>query len=425
MGCAATSASAAPASGSWVGWVRVVGSADAIDDPEAWQKVRRRVDTFTGTATRRLLTGPPRSCSVRHAVAAGSLRRDATGRDDGASTPRVRYRRQGACPTATIRRPRGPLVPARRRARADRGSAATSPGSRRSAGSRSTATTTPGAGRSTSRARSGSRSGTTSASGRRRRPGRPSPTRACPAPAGSRAPRPQLRRARARAAGRGRPATSSSSAARRRATAVDAHRGRAARRGRAAAGPGCPRSASGAATAWPRSCPTSPRRSSALLATAIARRRLVVLRAGVRDAGRGRPVRPDRAHRAARRRRLPLRRPGRSTGRRRWPRSAPRCRPSAPRSSSPTCDPSRRRGGHAGRGAVVAARSPTTGAARLRPGPVRPPAVRAVLVGHHRACPSRSSTATAASCSSTSRRSRCTRTSGPATASAGSPRPAG
>ena len=39
----------------------------------------------------------------------------------------------------------------------------------------------------------------------------------------------------------------------------------------------------------------------------LARRRLVVLRAGVRDEGRRRPVRPDRAHGPAGRRRLPVR----------------------------------------------------------------------------------------------------------------------
>ena len=57
--------------------------------------------------------------------------------------------------------------------------------------------------------------------------------------------------------------------------------------------------------------------------------------------------------------------------------------------------------------------------------PVRPPAVGALQLGHDRACPSRSCTARAGSCSSTSRRCTCTSTRRPATASSGSRRPAG
>ena len=83
--------------------------------------------------------------------------------------------------------------------------------------------------------------------------------------------------------------------------------------------------------------------------------------------------------------------------------------------------------------AVPRRRAPTTGAAllaerrsaRVRPGAVRPPALRALQLGHDRAARRRSCTATAASPSSTSRRSRCTTTSAPATASSGSPPPAG
>ena len=63
--------------------------------------------------------------------------------------------------------------------------------------------------------------------------------------------------------------------------------------------------------------------------------------------------------------------------------------------------------------------------ARVRAGAVRPPALRALQLGHHRACRRRSCTATAASPSSTSRPSRCTTTSAPATGSSGSPPPAG
>ena len=130
------------------------------------------------------------------------------------------------------------------------------------------------------------------------------------------------------------------------------------------------------------------------------RRDLVVVRAGVRHRSVDRPVRPDRADGAARRRRLPLRRPGRSTAR---PRSAAiRARAAAVAATVvvPYLAPDRRRrpcpapmpGTSCSRGA---------GAARVRAGAVRPPALRPLLVGHDRACPSRSSTATAASCSST------------------------
>ena len=64
-------------------------------------------------------------------------------------------------------------------------------------------------------------------------------------------------------------------------------------------------------------------------------------------------------------------------------------------------------------------------AADLRAGAVRPPAVAALQLGHDRACPSRSSTARAGSCSSTSSTCTCTSTRRRATASSGSPRPAG
>ena len=55
------SASAAPASGSWVGWVRVVGSADAIDDPGAWQKVRSEGGHLHRDSNRGGPPGPPRT----------------------------------------------------------------------------------------------------------------------------------------------------------------------------------------------------------------------------------------------------------------------------------------------------------------------------------------------------------------------------
>ena len=61
----------------------------------------------------------------------------------------------------------------------------------------------------------------------------------------------------------------------------------------------------------------------------------------------------------------------------------------------------------------------------LRAGAVRPPAVGALLLRHHRPAQGASSSATAASCSSTSSSSACTATWAPATASSGTPPPAG
>ena len=69
--------------------------------------------------------------------------------------------------------------------------------------------------------------------------------------------------------------------------------------------------------------------------------------------------------------------------------------------------------------------SRSRGAARVRPGRARPSALRALFVGHDRACRSRSCTATAASCSSISRCSGCTPTCARPTASSGSPPPGG
>ena len=61
--------------------------------------------------------------------------------------------------------------------------------------------------------------------------------------------------------------------------------------------------------------------------------------------------------------------------------------------------------------------------AGVHAGAVRPPAVGALLVGDDRACRRASCSRTAGSSSSTSRRSRCTTTSVPATGSCGSPPP--
>ena len=149
------------------------------------------------------------------------------------------------------------------------------------------------------------------------------------------------------------------------------HGRRAARRGRAL--PGRASSAArrrGAATEWRRSCPTSPRRSSALLATASPRRDLVVLRAGVRDPGRRRPVRPDRAHGPARDRRLPVRRPRRRPGGAEVAeiRAALPSRSRRP-SSCPTSPGGRGRGGRARRGCRGRGCSPTPAPLAFEPVP--------------------------------------------------------
>ena len=80
--------------------------------------------------------------------------------------------------------------------------------------------------------------------------------------------------------------------------------------GRRASRPGCARSASSAATASSPTCRTSPRPSPPSSPRAVARRGLVELLAGLRRAQRDRPLRADRAEGAARGRRLPLRRQG-------------------------------------------------------------------------------------------------------------------
>ena len=149
------------------------------------------------------------------------------------------------------------------------------------------------------------------------------------------------------------------------------------------------------------------------------RRDLLLLRAGVRHPHGGRPVAPDRADGAGRGRRLPVRRQADRPRRRRWPRSGPRCRRCGTSSNSPTSMPGRAPtalGGAGGRDRraadVRAGRRSTTRSTCCTP-PARP------------ACRSRSCTATAASCWSTSRCWRCTTTSARATGSSGSPPPAG
>ena len=151
-------------------------------------------------------------------------------------------------------------------------------------------------------------------------------------------------------------------------------------------------------------------------------RDLVELRAGVRDAQRGRSAQPDRAEGAADDRRLSLRRArGRSQRRGgRHPRRA--AQPGGHGRRSPTCGPmppripdARDLGGAHRRCRASSPSSPcrsttrcSCSTARARP-----------------ACRSRSSTATAGSCSSTSRSTRSTTTSAPRIGSSGSAPPAG
>ena len=188
----------------------------------------------------------------------------------------------------------------------------------------------------------------------------------------------QLRRARAaprrRPDRRGRRA----SPTRRPATEVRADLGAAARPGRPGAGRAGParrrprRPGGGLPAEHPRDGrgASSPRRQPG--------RDLGELRAGVRRPQRRRPVRPGRADGAARRRRATATAARTSTAASRSPRSARACRrvrhvvhvPYGPRRAA------RRAGlGRAARGARRA---------RRRAGAVRAPAVRAVLLGHHR-----------------------------------------
>ncbi len=116
---------------------------------------------------------------------------------------------------------------------------------------------------------------------------------------------------------------------------------------------------------------------------------------------RDRPLRPDRAEGAVRRRRLPLRRQGLRPPRRRSPSCRRRCRPLEPpwssldRRSTSAAARARRRGTSC---------SPGPGASStFEPRPLRPPALGPLLLRHDRACRRRSSTARAGSCSSTSR----------------------
>ena len=144
-----------------------------------------------------------------------------------------------------------------------------------------------------------------------------------------------------------------------------------------------------------------PRDAVLMLATASLGAIFSLVRAGVRHPQRHRPVAADRAEGAGRRRRLPLRRQGRSTAAPRSRRSAPRCPSVAhrrlaavPRPDAPPPDGAitwadlRRRAGEP-LDVRARCRSTTRSTSSTRPAPP--------------GCRSRSCTATAASCSSTSR----------------------
>ena len=328
----------------------------------------------------------------------------------------------GSCPRPTPfprcsgRRPSTPA--------SGRGWAATWAGSRRSAGSRSTATPTRGAGPSTSRARSGSRSGTTSACDRRREPG----------PALADARMPGARWFPGAAINYAEHALSMPGRAPDDVVVIGRSQTRddldltaaelrdAVARCRA----GLQRLGVGRGDRVAAFLPNVPEAIIGAPGHGVARRRLVVLRAGVRDEGRRRPVRPDRADGPAHRSTATGTATGTSTGRRRSPRSARRCRPLRATVVVPYLRPEA--------DAAIAvpgaepwsrARSPTPAPLAFDPVPFDHPLYVLFSSGTTGPARSRSSTATAASSSSISRRSRSTRTSGPTTASAGSRRPAG
>ena len=171
--------------------------------------------------------------------------------------------------------------------------------------------------------------------------------------------------------------------------------------------------------------PNIPEALVALLRHRQPRRGLVVVRAGVRAPCGHRPLRADRAGRAAHRRRLPLRRPATST-------AEPRSRPSAPRCPTleatvvvPYLDGAPRPWPRPGRGGVgrPARRSPSRSSSR--PVPFDHPLY--VLYSSGTTGPAQADRARPrrhpARAPEGARRS--TTTSGPATASSGSRRPAG
>ena len=221
-----------------------------------------------------------------------------------------------------------------------------------------------------------------------------------------------------------RPTTSRSSPAARPATASSS-RGRSCATRSGARPPGCVASASVRATGSPPTRRTSPRRSSRSSPPPPSARsgRACAPEFGIRSVvDRFEQIEPDRPGRG---RRLPLRREGDRPARRGRRRSRPRCRrcatsctsrtsTSASRSASPDAD-------------VTVGRAPAPDDRRARPSSRCRSTTRSTCstARARPGCRRRSCTATAASSSSTSRCSRCTTTSAPATASSGSPPPAG
>ena len=169
--------------------------------------------------------------------------------------------------------------------------------------------------------------------------------------------------------------------------------------------------------------PNIPETIVAFLATAQPRRDLDVVRARVRRAGRARPIRARSSRRCCS--------PSRATATaaativaRDEVASDPRrlSRACGRRSSCRTPTPSAAAAGAIAPGSELVAEP---GALEFEPG--RRPTIRSTCCTRRArpGCRSRSCTATAASCSSISRCSGCTPTSGRPTASSGSPRPAG
>ena len=284
--------------------------------------------------------------------------------------------------------------------------------------STSTAIPTSGGGRSTTSTASGARvpsgracGGTTS---------RPSPWQGAAMPGAAWFPErhAQLRRARARCSCRATRRVAIVAHGQTRAPGGDhvgaagRRRGPVSRRTRSAWG-------SSGATASPRTCPTSPRRSSRSSPPPAS------ARSGRRAHRSSGPVRWSTASRRSNPRCC-----SRSTATataRRWSTSAPTSRPSRPRcrrcATPCTCRTS----------APVTVPVPTTGApsspkpaaARARTGAVRPPAVRALQLGHDRPAEGDRARPRRHHRRAPARRRPCTTTSAPATASSGSPPPAG
>ena len=128
-----------------------------------------------------------------------------------------------------------------------------------------------------------------------------------------------------------------------------------------------------------------PGRPDRLSRLRVDRRHLVVVLARLRRLDGRRPLRPDRAQGAARRRRLQLQRRASSTASTSSPSSSARCRASSTRSSSPTSTATPTPPGSPTGSAGATSRAPERRRrARVRARPLRPPALGPLLLGHHR-----------------------------------------